>query len=332
MSVFIYHSYSNIFQKDLPFVWYSAVGGVELFFALSGFLIGTILLKLFLSSNGKLEFYDVAKFWGRRWLRTLPLYFFIYLILLAVSIFYNKQNFSFRYIFFLQNFFTQPTAFFGESWSLCIEEWFYLLFPLTLFIFSFFSSQSKNKLSVFLASLLGFIFLTTILRFININVEKQDVIMLYRLDAIAYGVLAAYISFRYPSLKFQSKKILVTSIVLIILAVVVKFKSISLGIYGLIYYPFAGVGFSGFVLGLNYYDWKKKFKVVTHISKISYSIYLTHLSLILYSFLKIFSPKSMIEKVLFLLIYSLAVWAVSVFTYSYIEKPFIKWRDRKLIK
>lgn len=329
VSVFMYHAYSSIFQQYFPFVWYSAVGGVELFFALSGFLIGSILLNLFISSNGKLKINAIIQFWVRRWLRTLPLYFFIYLCLLATSYIGYKQSFDFRYVFFLQNFTTPPTSFFGESWSLCIEEWFYLLFPLFLFFFSLFFNQIKSKLSVFLFSLLGFISIITFLRWINYNVANQDVIVLFRLDAIAFGVLAAYISFRFPSLKLQSKKILIFSFILIALAIVIKFKSNSLGIYSLIYYPIAGLGFSSFVLGLNYYNWKKKFKVVMHISKISYSIYLTHLSLILYSFQIVINPNSKFEKVLFLLVYTLVVWAVSVFTYFYIEKPVIKWRDKK---
>jgi len=332
MSVFIYHAYSSIFQQYFPFVWYSAVGGVELFFALSGFLIGSILLNLFISSNGKLELSAIVQFWVRRWLRTLPLYFFIYSSLLITAYFFNKQSFDFRYLFFLQNFTTPPTSFFGESWSLCIEEWFYLLFPLFLFFSSIFFNQLKNKLSVFLYSLIGFISIITFSRWINFHVASQDVIVLYRLDAIAYGVLASYISFRFPSLKLQSIKILVFSIISIVLAIVIKFKSISLGFYSLIYYPIAGLGFSSFVLGLNYYNWKKRFKMVAHISKISYSVYLTHLSFILYSFQIIFSPKSMFGKVLFLLVYTLIVWAVSVFTYTYVEKPFIKWRDKNFNK
>ncbi|HEX7914772.1 acyltransferase family protein, partial [Rudaea sp.] len=52
-------------------VWYSlAFLGVELFFVLSGFLIGGILIDKFRSGS-----FHLRQFWIRRWLRTLPNYF-----------------------------------------------------------------------------------------------------------------------------------------------------------------------------------------------------------------------------------------------------------------
>ena len=332
-SVFVYHTYSIIFLSTLPFVWYFAVAGVELFFALSGFLIGRILLDLFLTNNGELGFYCIIKFWIRRWLRTLPLYFFVYILLLVFS---RKDShthsFTFRYLFFFQNFNTPPYDFFGESWSLCIEEWFYILFPISLFLVSFLLVLIKNKLLVFPLALILVILSINILRLFNLNIEKQDLIVIYRLDAIAYGVLAAYFSFRYPFLKAHSNKILWLSLLLIVFAALLKFKYTSLGILGLIYYPIAGLGFSSFVFGLNYYNWNNKFTIVTHISKISYSIYLTHLSLILYLLLNIFTPKTLTAKIAFMLFYTFIVWLVSIFTYYYIETPFIKWREIKVPK
>lgn len=48
--------------------------GVQIFFILSGFLIGQILLKDFKNgSNGA----TILKFWKRRWFRTIPLYYLV---------------------------------------------------------------------------------------------------------------------------------------------------------------------------------------------------------------------------------------------------------------
>src|SRR4051812_17830746 len=63
--------------------------GVEIFFVLSGFLIGTILIKTFLKEND----YSagmIKNFWVRRWYRTLPLY---YVILIVFFIFFHYKHF-----------------------------------------------------------------------------------------------------------------------------------------------------------------------------------------------------------------------------------------------
>jgi peptidoglycan/LPS O-acetylase OafA/YrhL len=100
--------------------------GVDLFFVLSGFLIGRIYLQSSLR-NG----YSLLGFWRARWWRTLP----PYLAALGLSWTLALQpgirpplEVRTTYISFLQNY----TGMFGftPSWSLCVEEHFYLLLPL----------------------------------------------------------------------------------------------------------------------------------------------------------------------------------------------------------
>jgi peptidoglycan/LPS O-acetylase OafA/YrhL len=65
-----------------PVVQIAGFLGVELFFVLSGFLIGQILLRTVLVS----PFLSTVKvFWSRRWLRTLPAYYVVITILLVLS-------------------------------------------------------------------------------------------------------------------------------------------------------------------------------------------------------------------------------------------------------
>ena len=50
--------------------------GVELFFVLSGFLIGGILIRSY-EKNGGFDRDLLLNFWTRRWFRTLPAYYFV---------------------------------------------------------------------------------------------------------------------------------------------------------------------------------------------------------------------------------------------------------------
>lgn len=96
--------------------------GVDLFFVLSGWLLGRQLL-LELRDTGTLS---LPRFWSRRWLRTLPAY---YAVLLATflqdRLFSETHEVGWGYLVFLQNYDPGLQAFF-VSWSLCVEEHFYL--------------------------------------------------------------------------------------------------------------------------------------------------------------------------------------------------------------
>lgn len=116
--------------------------GVDLFFVLSGFLIGGILLD----QRGSTNYFSV--FYLRRSLRIFPLYYLILILSLTLAGINSIRNipsgdFLFDndlshwwYVVFQQNHYEffrgrQPTstAFLGPSWSLAIEEHFYLVLP-----------------------------------------------------------------------------------------------------------------------------------------------------------------------------------------------------------
>jgi peptidoglycan/LPS O-acetylase OafA/YrhL len=96
--------------------------GVDLFFVLSGWLLGNQLIKEF-SSTGSI---NLLRFWARRWMRTLPAYYTI-LILTCIqqAISHPETPLRVEYLVFLQNYTGLP--YFFVSWSLCVEEHFYLL-------------------------------------------------------------------------------------------------------------------------------------------------------------------------------------------------------------
>jgi peptidoglycan/LPS O-acetylase OafA/YrhL len=121
--------------------------GVDLFFVLSGFLIAQMIVERFDSvrTPGAL-----ANFMLNRWLRTLPLY---YLFLLVHVVMVKAHPVLspdgapihetlahvpdiFPFLIFLQNLteggIKLHSNWFGISWTLATEEWFYLLMPLVV--------------------------------------------------------------------------------------------------------------------------------------------------------------------------------------------------------
>ncbi len=160
--------------------------GVELFFVLSGFLIGGILAEQAASPR-----FSVGGFWTRRWLRTLPNYY-LFLILNIVIARWTDGTWPHAApnAVFMQNFLWPQPIFFVESWSLSVEELFYLVAPLLLWI-------CRERISAKWSGTLvvSAIVVLTGLRVIYVIVVDPTwdlstrAVAAVRLDAIAYGVL-----------------------------------------------------------------------------------------------------------------------------------------------
>ena len=104
--------------------------GVDLFFVLSGFLLAAQVMDAREPSAVR----GIRTFWARRWTRTLPLYAVVLLcyVVLKPAIFGAPFQGDWRFALFLQN--TGPITDFNQSWSLCIEEQFYFVFPLVFYL------------------------------------------------------------------------------------------------------------------------------------------------------------------------------------------------------
>ena len=104
--------------------------GVDLFFVLSGYLLGHQLF-MELRETGRI---DVRRFWVRRWMRTLPAYYTMLLLTTSWLVARNKVDLiSPSYFVFLQNYLTD-LPYYTITWSLCVEEHFYLAIAPTLLI------------------------------------------------------------------------------------------------------------------------------------------------------------------------------------------------------
>jgi peptidoglycan/LPS O-acetylase OafA/YrhL len=276
----------NTVLKDFPY--FKPVDGVDLFFVLSGFLIGGIMLRDFNQSS---SIYELLSFWKRRWFRTLPLYFLIlglnYVVVKNEWIKGDIEQANWTFLCFLQNL-TEPFYdFFWESWSLSVEEWFYLTSPVLFFLLLKFLS----KKTAFLLTILVMIGSTIIFRWCNttphIDSFFYDItfkkVVLMRLDSIAFGLFFAWL-YAYYSTFFSAYKLLFLVICILILCYQ---RTIDLDVTS----KFAQVVYltlSPMALSLSipfFHSLRLKESVftafATFISKISYSMYLINLALVI---------------------------------------------------
>jgi peptidoglycan/LPS O-acetylase OafA/YrhL len=109
--------------------------GMDLFFILSGFLIGSILLHS-LKTTGR---QNVQRFYLRRVLRTFPSYYVVLFGLVGLFGLNAEQRSHLVYeVFYLTNFVTlqRNDVVMSWGWSLAFEEQFYLSVPLLFFLLS----------------------------------------------------------------------------------------------------------------------------------------------------------------------------------------------------
>jgi len=169
--------------------------GVELFFVLSGFLIGGILANQ--AAAGDL---DVRQFWIRRWLRTLPNYYLFLLINLLLERWISGAwPHAASYLVFGQNLAWPVPMFYGESWSLAIEEIFYLVAPLLVLLARASGLRGLRPMTLIIAGIAFFtaVRIVYVLHYEPTWDEGVRKVTIVRLDAIAYGVVAILLYRRY---------------------------------------------------------------------------------------------------------------------------------------
>ncbi|EHR04607.1 acyltransferase family protein [Bradyrhizobium sp. WSM471] len=169
-----------------------AILGVEVFFVLSGYVLAPQILLCFRNLS------QIPTFLARRWLRTIPPYVLALVCATFVVGELGTADF-YRYLVYCQNFFKQSNLvdYYPVAWSLSVEEWFYIIFPAVLLIARPFVSPSAKNL-VLLG--LAFILIITVIRqsLGDSSHWGSDVrrVVLFRVDAIAYGVILRALNVR----------------------------------------------------------------------------------------------------------------------------------------
>lgn len=318
--------------------------GVELFFVLSGFLIGTILLKKHISEA--FTFKEIFVFLKRRWFRTLPNYYLVLIlnIIVALVFGYSIDGWAAYFIFF-QNFTEYKINFFTESWSLSVEEWTYLFVPFVLFLTWIFFK--KNKRASFIVTVLVLILFFHLLRYFvylenafsdmttwNSNLKSLTV---YRIDSILFGFVTAWLHMFYKEM-LQNYKVyfFIISLHLFVFQFVIMnvlgFDIVATPLYYKVFY-FTLTSFTIFLALPLFVNWKSSEtifgKPIQLISKISYSMYLLHYSIITVLMKYVISSLDVnFSNAIIIASYMFITTVSSYLLYRFYEKPMMDLRDK----
>jgi peptidoglycan/LPS O-acetylase OafA/YrhL len=257
--------------------------GVTLFFVLSGFLIGRILLRTVFNDDFDLGM--LVNFWVRRWFRTLPNYFLVLTLVVIATYVWNapRPDSLASYFFFSQNLASAHPNFFPEAWSLAVEEWFYLCIPIPLYLSTRIPGVDRRRLVLWWIILV--IVAVTAFRIYraqefgystvsawDLALRKQVVT---RLDSLMFGVLGAYISLYHERLWRNAARSAFIAGVSILL--VDRLYSLG-GMFYLNYIQLTASAVGASLLLPMLASWKRErgwlVKVITFVSLTSYSMYL----------------------------------------------------------
>lgn len=350
ISLVVIHHGFNI----CPFPFIPLPDGVDIFFVLSGFLIGKILIRTVVQRD-KFELSDVKIFLYRRWLRTLPALWFTLAVNLIITFLIHFQTLPIKavvkkmffedrlweYFIFIQNLTGNlRTSFFPESWSLSVEEWFYVIFPILLIVLG---NLRLNRCRLFLAVTLTMIIVPSFIRYFSSDVHLRGtwmvtrMVVITRLDSIAFGVLLAYFHFFQPDVwcRWKRSRILaLTGIVLFYLSFLIihegglYFESATLTNW--LFYPFSSIGVMIFLPMLASWSIQEGLvkNAITFVSKISYSMYLVNYSIVIQIIKSNYWLNLEENKWISYSLYWAVTIVLSVLMYNYIEQPFLRLRDK----
>ena len=311
--VAITHFYAYLYQ-DL-FSEYFSLLFVEWFFVLSGFVLYPQLMKVLNDRK------HVKTFYIRRWVRTLPLYA---LALFCASMMTgNLFNGDFlKYLVFAQkllpNFVNDD--FYPVAWSLSVEEYFYLFFPIFLLLIN-----KQNFVSRVLLLLAGMT-LTKIALSGSVDLSFYRTGTLFRLDSILLGFLGAH----YKDRIVQYGKLVVIAIVSLFAVFIYVKEAIYIGQVGnvgkVLFVALLQLNsfflLFGFILADRFIRHSHLRKFCALLANQTYSIYLFHLL-----FLYIIKANFISVEGIFIY-YLAALFAVSFVVFEFFEKPLLSLRPK----
>ena len=327
-AVVLYHAQVTIFNNEEPFK--GGFVGVDIFFVISGYLITSIILNEVIHLNT----FSFKKFYERRVRRIFPALLFVMLFTIPLawiyllpnnfvdfskSILYSlgfNSNYYFHYSsqeYAAENSLLIP---FLHTWSLSVEEQFYILFPVSLLI-------TFKYLKTYLIHILiiGFIISLGLAEWTSRNYSSVSFYFLHtRVWELLAGSILAYFEVTKGCRSTNNILNLILPKIgfLFIILTIVFFK---LHFFHPSLFTLIPVGGTCLII---WFSQKDEFitsllssKIFVMIGLISYSLYLWHYPIFAFARMSFFFQEGIINK----LILGAIIFVLSFFTYYFIEKP-----------
>ncbi|HEX4877435.1 MAG TPA: acyltransferase [Chitinophagaceae bacterium] len=330
---------------------------VSFFFILSGFLITHLLLQ-YQEKNKEAKLSSrLASFYRRRMLRIWPLYYLLFFICFFVidrgflasvmpkdfpnPIAHHPTELTLGYLFFMPNYtgnyYDGGLYFLGPTWSLGVEEFFYLFFPIGFYLAGR-KNLGKYLVGLTLVSFLLFMFCGKAGPALFDN-EKQAWVVTsylyrYRIYCFALGGLIAWAMLPENRMSrinhFFSKKFFSFGLGILIIYLLATYKT-----FGFLMHPVYTIIITLFLYtvicsGIRFSP--LNFSPVVYLGKISYGIYLLHPLCIatMFYLLKPFDLNLQSNAFAFLFFTGTAVMTIglSILSYELFEKFFLRLRDK----
>lgn len=315
--------------------------GVDLFFALSAFLLAR-LLTLEYKTNQTI---DASKFYTRRALRIIPLYFF-YIIVVAGTIALKQSaeetlfiqtislmtfTYNLAFIFFIK---TAITPLF-HLWTISFEEQFYLLLP--FITKKLFTLSKKSKIMI----LVLFFLFGNVVRAILIALQVEHPVIymlpLTRFESLLGGFILGLGIIKIPSKNTTRLFLFLLGLLCHYLVTLLPDVS-NIGWNLMLSYPLVGLGMSLIVSSVidtenPIFGFVLKNKVLVSLGKISYGLYIYHLVCVKFAIYLITNlgvslyRTPLLPIAIFILGFCITILVASV-SYIIIEKPFLLLKTR----
>jgi peptidoglycan/LPS O-acetylase OafA/YrhL len=288
VSVFFYH-YGAVFEHHPA--WMATTSqfgwsGVDLFFVLSGYLIGGALLRT-VADGRQIAIRD---FYVQRFLRIIPVYWVVLTLYFLFPVLIERSHLPplWRFLTFTQNFNLSPAEglAFSQVWSLCVEEHFYLVFPLLLGALSVRKWGKQAFLFAGALIVLGCLLRAYCWTRVQAGEARWYGTIYYptytHLDGLIVGVTIAGIFTFCPGIRDWMKRyssgLLVGGVTTLCLAALIcaNQESFSSSVFG---FPLIALGFGALVvaaLSPDCFLYRKASFITRTIAILSYSIYLVH--------------------------------------------------------
>jgi peptidoglycan/LPS O-acetylase OafA/YrhL len=243
--VIVHHSGDALFSTKIGWI------GVDLFFVLSGSLISGLLF----SEYKKHQTIDFKRFLVRRGLKIYPpFYAFLLLTGIVGQVFLHTSASFSQYVhevFFVMNY---KRGVWDHTWSLAVEEHFYLFLPLFLFILARFNRNRENPFGLIPWAAAAVALLCLAFRVAAVMMSAPNFIRVYtgshtRMDALFFGVLLGYLYHFRPSIldditRPKSRKIAIALASGVLLSTVYVFER-STRLFSTLGFTFIYLGFGG---------------------------------------------------------------------------------------